>query len=143
MKKVVVIALLLVLLQVSIVPAASAAPPPSNGVWHCVTWGETLSSIGRRYGVSAWSICSANGLANCNCIYAGQYLWIPYDYGYYRQPCDSCGPYYGGSRVHIVRWGETLSSISRWYGVSPWSIAQANGIYNMNYIYAGQRLYIP
>jgi LysM repeat protein len=42
-----------------------------------------------------------------------------------------------------VRWGDTLNSISYRTGVSPWAIAQANGIYNLNRIYAGQALWIP
>ncbi len=42
-----------------------------------------------------------------------------------------------------VRWGDTLSSISRYTGVSTWAIAQANGLSNPHYIYAGQRLWIP
>jgi putative chitinase len=45
--------------------------------------------------------------------------------------------------VHIVRWGETLSSIAWHYGTSVQAIAQHNGIANPNRIYAGQRLYIP
>lgn len=44
---------------------------------------------------------------------------------------------------HTVRRGETLSYISRLYGVSVWQIAQANGIWNPNVIYVGQTLYIP
>jgi hypothetical protein len=42
-----------------------------------------------------------------------------------------------------VRWGNTLSSISRYTGVSTWAIAQANGLANPHYIYAGQWLWIP
>jgi LysM repeat protein len=53
-------------------------------------------------------------------------------------PVAACGP-----GVHIVRYGETLFSIGRWYGVSPWAIARANGLVNPNFIYAGQRLTIP
>jgi LysM repeat protein len=45
--------------------------------------------------------------------------------------------------VHIVQHGETLYSIARSYGVSMWSIAQANSITNPNLIYAGQRLVVP
>ena len=48
-----------------------------------------------------------------------------------------------GGNIHIVQWGETLYSIGRWYGVSPWAIAQANGLVNPNYIRYGQRLVIP
>jgi LysM repeat protein len=45
--------------------------------------------------------------------------------------------------VHIVQRGETLSQIARRYGVSTTALAQANGISNPNFIYAGQRLAIP
>jgi len=44
---------------------------------HTVRAGETLSSIGLRYGVSANAIAAANGLANPNYIYVGQVLTIP------------------------------------------------------------------
>jgi LysM repeat protein len=46
-------------------------------------------------------------------------------------------------RYHVVRWGETLYGISRRYGVTIREIAAANGIRNVNLIYAGQRLIIP
>lgn len=46
-------------------------------------------------------------------------------------------------RYHTVRRGETLYSIARRYGVTIWQIAAANGIRNVNLIYAGQRLIIP
>jgi LysM repeat protein len=48
-----------------------------------------------------------------------------------------------GSTVHIVQWGESLTVIASSYGVSAASIAQANGLSNPNFIYAGQRLVIP
>jgi LysM repeat protein len=44
---------------------------------------------------------------------------------------------------HVVRPGETLFSIGRLYGVSPWAIASANHLANANKIYIGQCLYIP
>jgi spore germination protein len=44
---------------------------------------------------------------------------------------------------HTVRPGETLFSIGRLYGVSPWAIASYNGIVNPNRIYAWQVLAIP
>jgi LysM repeat protein len=45
--------------------------------------------------------------------------------------------------VHIVRWGENLWRISRWYGTTVEALAYANGIVNPHCIYAGQRLFIP
>lgn len=116
---------------------ASAAPAQSGGVWHQVRYGQTVFSIGRLYGVSPYAIASANGLANWNVIYAGQWLWVPSGGWGWPGP----GPYC--ARSHYVSPGETLLSIGRWYGVSAWSIASANSIYNLNRIYAGQWLCIP
>ena len=56
----------------------------------------------------------------------------------YAEPAESgCGTY------HMVQRGETLSQISRRYGVPVHAIAQANGIMNPNRIYAGSTLFIP
>ena len=44
---------------------------------------------------------------------------------------------------HTVKFGETLNSISRLYGVSVQALMAANNIYNPNLIYAGQSLCIP
>ena len=49
----------------------------------------------------------------------------------------------GGGYWYQVRWGDTLNAISYRTGVNVWAIAQANGIYNINCIYAGQALWIP
>ena len=45
--------------------------------------------------------------------------------------------------VHVVRWGENLTSIAAQYGTTIHAIMQANGLPNANRIYAGQRLLIP
>ncbi len=129
------LALMALLLSLIYVAPAAAAPAEVVPTWHLVVRGETLFSIGRLYNVSPWSIASANGLANPNRIYAGQWLYIPAGPPYY--PYPPCGSYY------VVQRGDTLLGIARIYGVSAWSIAAANGIYNMNLIYVGQRLYIP
>ena len=139
MRKLFLILGLVLLLQLALVPASSAAPPPSGGFWHYVRHGETLFSIGRLYGVNAYTICSVNGLGNCNYIWAGQALWIPGRPG----PGPGPRPHPGCSAIYVVRHGDTLHGISRMYGVNAWRIASANGIYNLNLIYAGQRLCIP
>ena len=104
------------------------------GCVHVVRRGETLSQIAWRYGTSVWTIVQRNGLRNPNYIWAGQRLCVPCG-GY--MPPPSCGV------THVVRWGETLYSIARRYGTCVQAIRQANGLWNPNYIWAGQRLYIP
>jgi spore germination protein len=142
MRKVILVVGLVLLLQLALVPAISAAPPSSAGFWHRVNHGETLFSIGRMYHVNPYTICHANGLRNCNHIFAGQALWIPRADG--PHPPDppqpgkcSCVDY------HTVRYGQTLYSIARHYGVSSDAIARCNGIRNVDKIYAGECLCIP
>jgi len=47
------------------------------------------------------------------------------------------------SRTHIVRRGETLSTIARRYGLSLSQLARANHLRNYDLIYAGQTLCLP
>jgi len=137
----ILIALSIVLIfQLLIASISYAAPPPACRRYHIVRPCETLFSIGRLYGVSPYAIARANHLWNPNLIYVGQCLVIP------------CGPPYPGPcppgppccwRRHHVRPGETLFSIGRLYGVSPYAIARANGLANPDLIYACQWLCIP
>jgi len=53
------------------------------------------------------------------------------------QTSYTCVAYY------TVKFGDTLNSISRLYGVSVQALMAANNIYNPNLIYAGQTLCIP
>jgi LysM repeat protein len=109
------------------------ATPPSGGVWYVVRRGDTLSSIAWRHGVNVWAIVRANpNIANPNRIYAGQRIYVP----------GTTTPPPGGV-WYTVRWGDTLSSIAWRHGVSVWAIVQANDIANPNWIYTGQKLYIP
>ncbi len=136
---------LLLLTHASTGTALAAAPR-----YHCVQPGETMFSIATRYGVSSWSLANANGIWNPNLIYVGQMLIVPaanYCYsgcGYYRPYYPSIyypRPTYGCN--YWVRYGDTMLSIAARYHGDAWTIARANGIYNLNWIYAGQRLYIP
>jgi LysM repeat protein len=125
-----VILAIVVLLGALLTPAAAA----ESYVVHVVQRGETLSTIAYRYGVGISALAAANGIGNWNLIYVGQRLRVPTAPGPQPPPAG---------RVHIVRWGETLNSIARLYGVNVWALAQTNGIWNLNLIYVGQRLIIP
>jgi LysM repeat protein len=129
------------------IPCTGTCPPPTSdcGYWYVIKWGDTLSGIAWKHGVSVNCLIRANGIVNPNRIYKGHKIFIPCDCtcGSCGKPCTGggCAPVHGV--YHTVRYGETLSGIAWRYGVRMWSIVQANGIANPNCIYAGQRLYIP
>lgn len=56
---------------------------------------------------------------------------------------SSGGPSSSADAVYDVQWGDTLSDISRRFGVSVDEIATANGIWDPNLIYADSSLKIP
>ena len=77
--------LIVVVLGLGLVPAAAAAPEqaPANApsasctpTYYRVRYGDNLTSIAWRYGVTVWQLQQWNGIANPNRIYAGQTLVI-------------------------------------------------------------------
>jgi len=131
-RKMAMIVLVVLLLQLTLGTLISHAAPPVR--WHRVRWGENLTLIARWYGTTVWAIVRENGLSNPNLIYAGQWLRIPT----WSPPPPSPRPTW-----YRVRPGDTLSGIAWRFGTTIWAIANANGIWNVNLIYAGQWLWIP
>jgi len=118
-----------------IIPVAAPAPAPAGCVY-TVRYGDTISGIAYKYGVSISAIMRANRIINPNRIYAGQRLVIPCA----PQPPPAPAP---GGTYYTVQRGDTLAKIAMRFGVSTWSIVQANNLANPHLIYPGQRLYIP
>jgi LysM repeat protein len=122
----------LIVVSMLLVPAGVlAAPETQGGTTHVVQWGETLSLIASRYGVTVEAILAANGLADPNFVYVGQRLVIP---------TSGAASQSGG---HVVAAGETLTSIALRYGTSVAALAAANGLRETDFIYVGQVLIIP
>jgi murein DD-endopeptidase MepM/ murein hydrolase activator NlpD len=105
---------------------------------YTVRWGDTLSGIGKRFGVAPSSIASANGIANADYIIAGSVLVVPQGKG---GATPSGAPASGV--FHVVKAGETLATIARRFGTTQSAIAAANGLSNPNLIREGQRLVVP
>ena len=123
-----------------VIPVA-AATPVTSACSYVVCYGDNLTGIAYRYGVSISSIMRANGIVNPNMIYPGQRLAIPCA-APAPAPAPSPAPAPGGT-YYTVRWGDTLAKIAMRFGVSTWSIVKANNIANPNVIYPGRRLFIP
>lgn len=132
MKKLFVVMFIMALLLVPMSEPVFAQPVAAGEITHIVQPGQTLFSIARWYGVDVWTLARANNIVNPNRIYVGQRLVIP---------AKSTTP--PATNVYVVKAGDTLYSIARVYTTTAWAIARANGIYNLNHIYVGQRLIIP
>jgi len=114
----------------------------SHGFYYTVQPGDTLSGIAVQYGTTVYAITTANNIVNPNLIYAGSVLWIPTG-SQPPAPVQPLPPSTECRYYHTVTWGDTMIKLGQQYGVSPWAIGQANGIYNLNLIYRGQALCIP
>jgi len=150
-RKVILVVCLALGLLLAFASTSYAAPAESQqGVYHTVQRGEYLSLIAARYGVSTATILAANPhVRNPNLIYSGTNIFIPIGYApptvpvVHPPPAPApTYPSYCRAR-HYVAYGQTMIGIARFYGANPFAIAQANNIYNLNRIYAGQTLCIP
>ncbi len=104
--------------------------------------GDWMAKIARNCGVTLSQMYAANpGVGSY--IYPGQVLNIPGGYDYHDPGYYFCGPayspYYGN--YYVVCRGDTLSGIASYYGVNTYYLQQRNGIWNANWIYAGQFIY--
>lgn len=117
-------------------PAARGAPPADGPVVHVVQWGENLTVIAARYGVSIDQIVQANRMGDPNHIYVGQRLVIPVESAPAAWPA-------GSTVQHVVQAGDTLSALAVRYGSTVNAIVQANRLVNPSFIYVGQVLVIP
>jgi LysM repeat protein len=124
--------LLFVLLSLFAVPLVVQAGGACGGTY-IVQWGDTLTAIAQRCGVSMEAILAANpGLSPY--LYAGQTLVIP---GPQTTPAVTYMAY-------VVQPGDTFAAIAARFGVSMSALMAANpNIPNINILYVGQIIYIP
>jgi len=121
----------------STVVARSVAEPESRAVsYHRVKRGETISGIAKRYRVSQSQLRAWNQLGSSSNIRAGQRIRVG-------ESATERARVATGRRTHTVRPGETLSGISRRYGVSLSSLSRANGLTTRSKVRIGQKLRLP
>jgi murein DD-endopeptidase MepM/ murein hydrolase activator NlpD len=156
----------------SAAPAPVAHRPTSSGQWSwdggtavTVSQGESVEIIARRYAVPTAAILQANNLSAGQAIYPGQRLVIP---RYNTQSVAAATPAtrpaaiaparpapqavaalshpstpVGGSGVHVVAPGETLTKISHIYKKSLVELAKANNIQPHTKLNIGDKIVIP
>jgi LysM repeat protein len=121
--------------------AAAASPDPTGaaGATHVVQAGENLFRIALRYGTTIQAMAELNSLQNPGHVTVGQTLRIP---GSASEPTPAYQPDHA-TTTHTVTHGETLIAIAQRYGVSTWTLIQANNIANPSLLVPGQVLSIP
>ncbi len=113
---------------------------------HTVKKGETLASIGKKHGVSAGAIQTANKIKNPKRISVGASLVIPINGSPpARALADVRTPRRKRSKrskpsSHMVKKGETLSGIASRYKIKTSELKSWNGLKSANTIRVGQKL---
>ncbi len=111
---------------------------------YTVRRGDTLAAIARQFGTTIQAIAEANHIINPNLIYVNQVLVIPTGDSSSPAPTNPPAPApTTPGTTYVVQRGDSLFGISLRFGVPVQTIAQANGISNINLIYVGQPLTIP
>src|SRR6185503_9365774 len=125
--------------QVLRLPGSSGgtAVASSAGGRYLVRRGDTLSRIAADQHVDAGVLARLNGLRDPHRIFAGTWLRLP------GAAAGGSAPAPSGATSYVVRAGDNLTTIGRRFGISPRTIAEANGLANPQFIRIGARLSIP
>ena len=133
-------------------------PPPIPGAptTYTAQWGDWLSKIATKFGVTNQDILAANPGLNPNRIYPGQVLNIPAPGGSVPPPIPGATPTpfgnatavpvpppSGGPTTYTVQRGDWLYAIARKFGITVNQLLAANPGINQNFVYPGQVLNIP
>lgn len=102
---------------------------------YTVGWGDTLDAIAETYGTSAALIAQANGLVPDAPLAVGQRLLVP------GPSLRAAAPSHWA--IHVVRPGDTITTIACKYRVSPWQILVANHLKPWGPLAAGTKLIVP
>jgi LysM repeat protein len=144
--------------------ANASGPSESTPAQHVVQYGETLSKIAQRYGVSMWTLVQLNNISNPSLLYVGQVLTIPTgstsstggpvptDPGSEATPPPESTPPQPDSgtpdtgerpNVYTVQPGDTLGKIAARFNLTVTELRLVNYLPNPNIIHAGQQINIP
>jgi LysM repeat protein len=121
-------------------PVATQAPAPT----YVVQTGDVPELIAQRFGVTTESLVAYNNITDTRALRAGDVLQIPPTGGALLPATSNVAtvPVATGN-FYTVRAGDTLFAIAAANGVNVYTLAQTNGILNLNSIYTGQILTIP
>ncbi len=115
------------------------SPPQRAYVYHRVRFGETLSTIARRYRTSVRSIARANNIRRSDFIVAGKRLKIPLSGKYVARAKTTRKKKYRQASTHVVKSGDSLWIIANRYGTTTQRIQELNNLQSTD-LHIGQVL---
>jgi LysM repeat protein len=113
----------------------SRAAAATGGGTVTVKEGETLSQIAERHGMSMERLMAINGISDPDHVEAGRSLRVSGAVA-----AAPSGGYRRGASEHVVRPGESLSTIADGYGVPMSRLVSINAISDPDLVQAGTRL---
>ena len=117
---------------------AAAAPRELPTAPYTVKSGETISEIADRFGTSTERLIQLNGISNPNLVVAGTRLAIPGRPSSSAPPRSTAAP--RNAKEHVVRSGESLSTIADSYGLPVERLVAINKIDDPDLVVSGARL---
>jgi LysM repeat protein len=123
---------------------AVLATEASAAFTHTVVPGETLSSIAAANNLPTQSVAAYNGLSADAQVYVGQNIQIPSEEAVSTATASTGATSAGTSgMLHVIQPGETLSAVAAANGVSPATLAAANGLASDAMLISGQEITVP
>jgi len=101
---------------------------------YSVVEGDTVSGIAARFGLSASTVVSLNGLDSAALIFPGQVLNLA--------PAAAPAPVASTSSYTVLS-GDTIGGIAAAHGLSTDAVLSANGLDRSSVIYPGQNIVVP
>jgi murein DD-endopeptidase MepM/ murein hydrolase activator NlpD len=140
----------------ALVAQAPMAVMPKSSATVQVGQGMTMYSIAKANGVSVQQLAAANGMTAPYTVSTGRVLRIPGNGAVAQLPKSMATPKLKAAAIataapiklkaggsYSVAQGDTLFSLGRKYGVSPYTIADLNGLPHTKALSLGQQLRIP
>ncbi|TFD77980.1 LysM peptidoglycan-binding domain-containing protein [Cryobacterium sp. Sr8] len=125
-------------------PGAVAASAPAKAVpaQYVVVEGDTVSSIGGRFGLSTASVLALNGLGWSSMIFPGQKLTLT-THAAAPTAVPAKKPVAAEITRYKVKVGDTISGIAAAHGLSTAAVLSANGLGRASIIFPGQAIVLP
>lgn len=120
----------------------NVAQGTSSPRYYTVRYGDSLTNLALRYGVSVAHLARMNNISPTRWLYRGQVLLLPGAPG--QGPAAQTGSGAAArDRFYTVRPGDSLTILAQRYGISVARLMSMNGMGALRWLYVGQVIRVP